>query len=106
MKAEEIRKIAVGEYDPQPGHAFLKNNHEEKRLLLYREIAAQLADANEHLKCIAHPLLTVPGSTYKTLRDEFAMSVIEVVWDSSYTIAQNAAEAYRVADAMLEARGK
>jgi hypothetical protein len=50
MTAEQIRRVTIGEYDPQPGQAFQKNNKEEKQLLLLREIAAQLAEINETLK--------------------------------------------------------
>ena len=77
------------------------------------EIAAQLAEANESLKCIAHPLMEVQSAEQaageKTLRDEIAIAAMVAMmgfgWEkrSPETYAK---EAYKVADSMLEARKK
>ena len=87
-------------------------------LSMLAELAAQVAEVNEHLKCIAHPLLS---SEQKTLRDELAMTALQgyIACDKSGTtfwatgpqdeddeMVDAAKEAYMWADAMLQARKK
>lgn len=77
-------------------------------LSMLAELAAQVAEVNEHLKCIAHPLLS---SEQKTLRDELAMSVLtsiigQGVMNAEMNVTPYVEDAYTIADAMLEARKK
>jgi hypothetical protein len=51
------------------------------------------------------------GATYKTLRDEIAMAVLVAIinrgdMDTSMDVMPYCQDAYTIADAMLEARGK
>jgi hypothetical protein len=52
----------------------------------------------------------IPGATYKTLRDEFAMSALNATtnWmaDRIDTYPEMAKRCYMMADAMLKARGE
>ena len=78
------------------------------------ELAAQVAEANESLKYIAHPLMEVQSAEQaageKTLRDEFAMAALQGLMMANYQDCPfpggYAEEAYKVADSMLEARKK
>jgi hypothetical protein len=55
------------------------------------------------------PPAAAPAPEAKTLRDEFAMAALPVVWESSQTHRSQstlASQAYTFADAMMEARKK
>lgn len=104
--------------------------HEERESLgvsFLAEIAAQVAEANEHLKCIAHPLIHVVKEeakpeivefsyqgkiqimeTYATFRDQLAMAALSgMLADPTSSGPKTCARAaYEYADAMLEARNK
>lgn len=90
------------------------------------EIAAQLAEANEYLKMYSNPPMIFEGTNINpadfsdlsqpitftpigpraTLRDQFAMAAITGNWNDQKeeTNAEYAAWAYKLADAMIEAR--
>ena len=114
MKAEDIRKIGLYNYDRGDGHNDTSALHLCDMAELVREGVAQLSEANESLKCIAHPLIEVvneeakPQEDVKTLRDEFAMAAMAGMMADTNVQANKgvAATAYRVADMMLEARSK
>ena len=110
MKAEEIRKFKM-----TPEQA--KRCGEDSELLsaaFLQEIAAQLSEASESLKYLAHPLMEVKSAEQaageKTLRDEFAMAALQGLMMANYQDCPfpggYAEEAYKVADSMLEARKK
>ena len=121
MKAEDIRKIGLYNYDRGDGHNDTSALHLCDMAELVREGVAQLSEANESLKCIAHPLIEVvneeakPQEDVKTLRDEFAMAAMLGLTNAASErgemgnpgeVEAVAVFAYQYADAMLEARRK
>ena len=97
------------------------------RVSMLAEIAAQLAEANEYLKCIAHPLIEVVKEKskpeivdfsyqgkiqvmepYATFRDQLAMAALTGLLADPTSAGPEgcAAAAYKYADAMMEARKK
>ena len=135
MKAEDIRTLNE-RCQNFTGNATLSREQQDVGLKsievsMLTEIAAQLAEANESLKCIVHPPLFIengkinlesfkdeqprkitfmPSQDVKTLRDEFAMAALQATinWmqDSIDTCPEMARRCYVMADAMLEARKK
>ena len=117
MKAEDIREKKPYK-SGSPGVMYQPNVLTDRDCRVFagemlRECAAQMAEANESLKYIAHPLVEVQSPEQaageKTLRDEFAMAVLHGMlgfgWDKRSSEAY-AKEAYKIADSMLEARKK
>ena len=115
MNKEEIREQGKYHYASAPA--------ETTQLVLadmLTEIAAHLAEVNDHLKCIDHPLIEVvdasprPQEERATLRDEIAMRVLggymgsapTNLWGEIREYSEVSARAYTWADAMLEARKK
>ena len=118
MKAEDIRSLNE-RCQKFTGESTISREQQDVGLKsievsMLTEIAAQLAEANESLKCIAHPLIEVvneeakPQQDVKTLRDEFAMAAITGIMAtySKIETLECAKEAYQIADAMLETRKK
>jgi hypothetical protein len=132
MKAEDIR--ALNERCQKfAGESTISREQQDVGLKsievsMLTEIAAQLAEANESLKCIVHPPLFIengkinlesfkdeqprkitfmPSQDVKTLRDEFAMAALQgMLADPNVKLEGTAKLAYKVADEMLEARKK
>ncbi len=70
------------------------------------ELAAQVAEANEHLAKLANPLMMVISQEEadRQLRDQFAIAAMQLVWSSSASTAENSMAAYMVAWEMMRAR--
>ena len=136
MKAEDIRTLNE-RCQNFTGNATLSREQQDVGLKsievsMLTEIAAQLAEANESLKCIVHPPLFIengkinlesfkdeqprkitfmPSQDVKTLRDEFAMAVLtSIITQGAMNVEMDVLpfveDAYTIADAMLEARKK
>ena len=118
MKAEDIRSLNE-RCQKFAGESTISREQQDVGLKsievsMLTEIAAQLAEANESLKYIAHPLMEVQSAEQaageKTLRDEFAMAALQGLMMANYQDCPfpggYAEEAYKVADSMLEARKK
>ena len=80
MKTDEIRKkkdevsaalIVAGGME---GAAFILQASNAEALL---EIATQIAEANEHLKCIAHPPICIEGTSWVRLTDGKDIFIID-----------------------------
>ena len=114
MKAEDIRKKAAEVEKALKSLTTIEGGElvlKAAAIDLLLELAAQVAEANESLKCIAHPLIEVvnegPQEDVKTLRDEFAMAALQgMLADPNVKLEGTAKLAYKVADEMLEARKK
>jgi hypothetical protein len=124
MKAEEIRalKMSVEQAERCDSNPLFLN------AIFIQEVAAQLAEANEHLKCLTCPPLVFnadlntadlsgldfqPGrltvmEPRATLRDQFAMAAMQATtgWmqDALETTPETARRCYVMADSMLAAR--
>ena len=130
MNADEIREAAkaVDAACKSPEMERLSAEDKAKALLtiagtlafsMVCEVAAQLAEANDSLKCIVHPLQAVDRDE-KTLRDEFAMVALRGAfmcdptdfWKGSGKIDSPSERqaivqrAYLWAESMMEARKK
>jgi hypothetical protein len=135
MKAEEIREANdKGQAKASTVQSIdgLESYLESLKISMLTEVAAQLAEMNEHLKRIAHPPLFIengeinpesfkdaqpgnitfrPSQDVKTLRDEFARAAMAAIisrgdLDTEMNVMPYCQDAYTIADAMLEARKK
>jgi hypothetical protein len=131
MSAKEIREVIVkhrNNFGPNTAEANIAYWSSSCAQFLC-EIAAQLAESNEKLNIILNPPLIYDTSQIEpielhelsnpimnvmqpraTLRDQFAMAAIHIVatveLDTQENIDLTARNAYKMADALMEARNK
>lgn len=132
MNAREIREKEPSKsaYDGNGGWKSSDVDIARASFIAVRELAAQVAEANEYLKRIVCPPLCFesgsidpetlkdaqPGKIAwtpgpKSLRDEIAIAALTAIisrgdLDTEMNVAPYCQDAYTIADAMLEARKK
>ena len=131
MNAEEIRgkQPSKSGYDGNGRYKPTDGDIARASFEAVRELAAQVAEANESLKCLARPMLGYdvnkadlsgvdlqpgkitfrPTQDVKTLRDEIAIAALAAIisrgdLDTEMNVTPYCQDAYTIADAMIEAR--